>query len=195
MKRNAHICSLIVLSGPSASGKNVVVDGLLTTVPRLAKVITATTRPRRPGERNGRDYFFVTEADFKQRIRTGAFLEWAVVHGNYYGTLKSAVSRIIERKKIPLLVIDVQGGMAVRESHPAALLLFLLPTPKRAYFARLKRLRGADGNLKERIHSIERELRFARRYDVVVRNREGHLPKTIATVGTIVAEACGAAAP
>lgn len=106
---------MIVVSAPSGAGKTTLCGNLLNADPQVKRVITCTTRPPRAGEKDGVDYFFLSRDVFEKKIENGEFLEYAVVHGNYYGTLKSEVFKIRESGNDVLLNIDVQGAGKIRE--------------------------------------------------------------------------------
>ncbi len=133
--------------------------------------ISATTRPSRDGERDGRDYHFLGEADFQERIRAGAFLEHAEVHGARYGTLRSEVFPALESGLCPLLDIDVQGGLRVKQELPDAVLVFLLAPSMRIQEERL-RGRGTESEekIQRRLAAAADEIRCLSRYDYVVVN-------------------------
>ncbi|MDO8582105.1 MAG: guanylate kinase [bacterium] len=180
--QSKRIKGFLAISGPTGSGKNVVIPELLEKFPVLKEVTTMTTRPRRLGERTGREYHFVSKEEFRRHIRHGYFLEWAIVHENYYGTPRRQIEAMQRKGRIPVLDIDVQGGIAVKKIYPDALLVFIHPTPWKKYVARLQHDRGHELNFRARIKSIAFELRMASRYDCIVKNREGALPKTIAHI-------------
>jgi guanylate kinase len=170
---------LIVISGPTGSGKNTIMAAAQKENMRLREVITMTTRPRRKGERQGREYFFVSEAEFKQHIKKKEFVEWARVYGNYYGTPRAELARIQRAGGVPFLIIDVQGAMQVKRQYPHALFVFIRPTPKREYVARIRKERKDEPNLEKRIATITKELAYADRYDVVIRNTHGKLGQSV----------------
>lgn len=106
---------LLIVSGPAGSGKNTVCERLMAETPKLIRAITSTTRAPRDGEEHGKDYYFLSEQDFKNKIANGEFYEWAQVHGRYYGTLKDEIISKLESGKDVILIIDVQGAKAWRE--------------------------------------------------------------------------------
>jgi guanylate kinase len=114
-KKIKRIPLVIVVSAPSGAGKTTLCGNLLNADPQVKRVITCTTRPPRAGEKDGVDYFFLSRDVFEKKIENGEFLEYAVVHGNYYGTLKSEVFKIRESGNDVLLNIDVQGAGKIRE--------------------------------------------------------------------------------
>jgi len=134
---------LVVISAPSGAGKTTLVRTLLAADPSLKFSISYTTRPRRPREQHGRDYFFVEPGVFRHMIKAGEFLEHAEVFGNYYGTGKRHVQALIDAGVTVLLEIDWQGARQVRAQAPNALSVFILP-PSPAELARRLRGRGTD---------------------------------------------------
>jgi guanylate kinase len=163
--------SLLVISAPSGSGKSTLVKRLLATVPGLIFSVSYTTRPRRAGERDGRDYFFVSEARFKRLAAAGDFAEWAQVHGYYYGTSRRQIRRAQAAGQDVLLDIDVQGHGQVRRRLPDAVSVFLLPPSFRELQRRLRR-RHSDSPqvIRRRLRVAKREIRRWREYDYVVVN-------------------------
>ena len=111
---------LIILSGPSGVGKGTVCRSLQARMPGLRLSVSATTRPPRPGEIEGRDYYFISDAQFQRLLAEGAFLEWALVHGSHYGTLKDKVTEVLASGGDLLLEIDIQGAEQVRRQLPEA---------------------------------------------------------------------------
>jgi guanylate kinase len=153
---------LIVLSAPSGAGKTTLCHELLAARSHVHRAITCTTRSPRPGERNGQDYHFLDQKMFEERRARGEFLEWAVVHGNNYGTLKSEVVGILRGGNDALLNVDVQGAASIRQlSDPelsrALVSVFLTPASIEVLEARLRK-RGTDS-----IETIERRLKEARK--------------------------------
>lgn len=163
--------SLLIISAPSGSGKSTLVNRLLRSVPGLAFSVSYTTRPRRAGERNGRDYFFVSEARFKRLREAGEFAECAQVHGYYYGTSRRQIRRALQAGRDVLLDIDVQGHGQVRRRMPGAASIFLLPPSFRELERRLRR-RHSDSPqvIRRRLSMARREIRRWREYDYVVVN-------------------------
>jgi len=162
---------VFVISGPSGAGKGTLTDELLKRVPSLTRSVSATTRKPRPGEVNGVDYYFLDEDEFKDRIFQGGFLEWAMVHGNYYGTLKSVVKEGFSSGKDVVMVIDVQGAASIKEKMPEAVLIFIEPPSIAELVQRLK-LRNTEttAELQERLKNAETEMGLAGNYDYVVIN-------------------------
>ncbi|MCR5845777.1 MAG: guanylate kinase [bacterium] len=144
---------LFVISGPSGAGKGTLVKGLMSVREDLWLSVSATTRQPRPGEIDGETYFFLSREEFDRRIEEGDFLEWADVHGNRYGTLRSAVEQRLEDGLSVILEIDVQGALIVQRSYPEAILIFVKPP---SFEELRKRLIGRGTESEEQI-----ELRLA----------------------------------
>ena len=145
-----------ILSAPSGAGKTTVGNLLLKEIPFLERVVTATTRSPRPGEKDGVDYYFLSEEEFIAKIERQEFLEWAKVYRYYYGTPKREVERILSQGKDALLIIDVQGAFQVKRQLPNAVSIFLLPPSLEELRKRLT-LRG-EKELKERLEWAKREI-------------------------------------
>ncbi len=163
---------LIVISGPSGVGKTTLYQKILPIFKdRLEFSISATTRAPRLGEEDKKDYYFLDQGEFRNKIEKGEFIEWAKVHGNYYGTLKSEIDRILTLGKSCLLDIDVQGGMGIRKILPKSKLIFMLPPSLSILTERLtQRNTDAKEVLALRIQNAEEELKFASQYDYQIIN-------------------------
>jgi guanylate kinase len=173
MSRPVRPAFPLVLSGPSGAGKTSVAEWLLQSDRDIVLSVSCTTRPRRGREVEGIDYFYVEEPDFLARRDRGEFLEWALVHGNLYGTPKAFVDRKIRDGQIVLLDIDVQGAMQVRQSRSDAVLVFLMPPSLAALEERLRgRSTDADEVIERRLLAARREMRTAPAYDYIVVNRD-----------------------
>lgn len=164
---------LFVVSAPSGAGKTTLLQRLLAGTADLEFSVSCTTRPPRPGEVDGRDYFFISEEAFRRRVEAGDFLEWAVVHGHRYGTSRRVVEEAWRRGKDVVLDIDVQGALQVRRRLPEAILIFILP-PSRAELERRLRNRGTDGEevIRQRLRNAAGEVEHVFEYDYVIINRE-----------------------
>ena len=163
----------LVLSAPSGAGKTTIARRLRERRADVVFSVSATTRPARPGEVDGRDYHFVSEAEFRRMAEAGELIEWAEVHGNLYGTPLANVRRAAERGEYLLLDIDVQGAELIRERVPEAVHVFILPPSGAALAERLLR-RGSEGEAvrARRLLNACREVRLAPRFDHVVVNDE-----------------------
>ncbi|MBS3910149.1 MAG: guanylate kinase [Actinobacteria bacterium] len=179
---------VFVISGPSGVGKGTLTQELLRRVPSITRSISATTRKPRPGEENGRDYFFLTEDEFKKHIESGSFVEWALVHENYYGTLKSVVERMLAGGQGVILEIDVQGALRVRDAMPEAVLIFVQPPSMDELVGRLElRNTETEEELNRRLKNAEGEMVLAGKYDYVVINDE--IDRAVTELEEIVREA------
>lgn len=142
--------SLIVISAPSGAGKTTLCNHLLRDFPReLVLSISTTTRAPRGREQHGKEYFFVTKEQFEEQIRAGRFAEWALVHGNYYGTSKDVIEKTFAEGRSVLLDIDVQGAESLKTAYPAESLLVFVAPPSMEELER--RLRGRKTDSEETI--------------------------------------------
>lgn len=161
----------IVLSSPSGAGKTSISKKLLQKDRKLALSISCTTRPRRKGEINHKDYIFISEEDFKKQIKKGKFLEQASVFGYRYGTLTQTVSNFFKKKRDVLFDIDWQGFQQLRQSGMDVVGIFILPPNKKELIKRLKK-RGRDTSeeMKKRMSLAQDEISHFPEYDYVVVN-------------------------
>ncbi len=165
---------IVVLSGPSGTGKTTVLRRLVETSPvRIVKAITATTRAPRPGETNGRDYRFLSEAEFARERAEGKFLETAEVFGTgtWYGTPRCEVGRAARQAAWSLLEIDIRGALEIKRRYPKAVMIFLRAGSAEDYERRLRlRATESEAAIRSRLDRMREELRFADRYDYQVIN-------------------------
>ena len=164
---------LIVFSAPSGAGKTSIVHRLLKTDLPLAFSVSACSRPMRPNEVNGTDYYFLTPEEFKQRIDNHAFLEWEEVYpGNYYGTLKSELTRIWELGKHVVFDVDVIGGINIKKLYPSETLsIFVMPPSLEELGVRL-RIRDTETpeNVTKRLDKAKWEISFSDQFDYLLLN-------------------------
>lgn len=162
-----------MVTGPSGAGKGTLIRRLLARLPELEVTISATTRDRRPGEQNGREYWFLTPEEFLARIEAGELLEHVeYVSGHRYGTLKSELERIRANGKIPLLELETKGAHTVKEADPAAVTIFV-SAPVAELERRLReRATESSGEIGERIALARRQLSEADSFDYAVENDE-----------------------
>jgi guanylate kinase len=169
---------MVIISGPSGCGKTTLHKKLLVNPllkARLVKSISATTRSKRPGERHGRDYLFLSKDLFEKRIEAGYFLEWQKVFDRYYGTPKRQALGLLKRGINVLLCIDVKGAKIVAREFPDALKIFIKAPSLKVLEARLK-ARGSETreSLGLRLKVARKEMKEARHYDHVVINADLH---------------------
>jgi len=164
---------LIIISSPSGGGKGTLIKEVLDSVPNLGYSISYTTRAPRFGEEEGRHYHFVSKEAFEEEIRAGVFLEYAEVHGNFYGTSLSHVNRMTDQGKDVILEIDVQGADWVRKRVPDVLGIFILPPSFEVLKARLV-ARGTEdpADLELRLKNARAEVLEYTKFDYVVINDE-----------------------
>lgn len=162
---------LILISGPSGTGKGTVCDLLRKNHPEISYSISATTRQPRPGEQDGVNYYFYDKEKFRQMIAAGELLEWAEVYGNYYGTPKQKVLDRLNAGEDILLEIDTQGALNVMKAMPEGLFIFLLPPSLEELANRLKgRGTETEESLQRRLGAAVDEIKIAHNYRYVVVN-------------------------
>ena len=162
---------LILISGPSGTGKGTVWDLLRKNHPEISYSISATTRQPRPGEQDGVNYYFYDKEKFRQMIDAGELLEWAEVYGNYYGTPKQKVLDRLNAGEDILLEIDTQGALNVMKAVPEGLFIFLLPPSLEELANRLKgRGTETEESLQRRLGAAVDEIKIAHNYRYVVVN-------------------------
>ena len=162
---------LLVLSAPSGGGKSTIARKLVQGRDDVAFSVSATTRPMRPGEADGKDYYFLSDEEFDQRLESDGFLEWATYGGRRYGTLVSEVQRIFEEGSHAILDIEIEGARQVRQKFPDAVTVFLLPPSGAELAARLKgRDTEGEEQVARRLARAQEELLAAGEYDYVVVN-------------------------
>jgi len=162
---------LVVISAPSGAGKTSLLREIFARNPEIRFSVSATTRPPRPEERDGVDYFFVSEEEFDRLIAAKEFIEWAVVHGCRYGTPRNAVREGLGHGGIILFDTDTVGAKNIKTAYPDAVLIFIAPPCPGALRARLEK-RGTDTpeNIGKRLAAAPREMRRAHEYDYIVVN-------------------------
>lgn len=174
---------LILILGPSGSGKGTVLKALRERHPEFVFPLSCTTREPRPGERDGEVYHFVSKEDFQERMARGEFLEWAVVHGeNYYGTLKSAILEPLRAGKTVIREVDVQGLRSITELIPAEHLksIFLTVDGWDTLQRRiLKRAATTEDDLRHRHESFMKEMEWAKECTVTIVSVEGEIEQLI----------------
>ncbi len=162
----------LVVSAPSGAGKTTLCRRLISEDPEISFSVSFTTRPPRPREKEGVDYFFVSEETFQKMIKEGAFLEWAKVHGHYYGTSKDQVLKALESGQDILLDIDVQGAAQVKKTlGQDAVLVFVLPPSFEELERRLRR-RSTESEtaIRQRLENAKQEITRAEEFEYLILN-------------------------
>lgn len=163
----------MIFSAPSGAGKTSIVKGVLKQTPQLAFSVSACSRPMRPGEVDGLDYYFLSPDDFRRKIQEGAFLEWEEVYpGSYYGTLYSEVERIWGMNKHVVFDVDVAGALTIKKKfNDRALAIFVRPPSLEVLKERLvSRKTETEESLQKRLGKAEHELSFEGQFDRIVVN-------------------------
>jgi guanylate kinase len=175
----------LILSAPSGGGKTTIAKALLSRRTDLGYSVSCTTRAPRPGEISGRDYYFMSRAEFLAERERDAFAESAVVHGNLYGTRRSEIERVMADGKHVVMDIDVQGALQFIRAFPQSVTIFILPPTADVLLDRLRgRQTESPAQLAARLQSALQELQQVDEYEYVVVNDE--LERAVASVGSIV---------
>lgn len=164
---------IILITAPSGSGKTSIVNHLMKRFPSLEFSVSATTRKPRKNEKDGKDYYFISEGDFKEKIHNKEFLEWEMVYeGKYYGTLKSDMSRIWSEKKVPVLDIDVQGAIHVQQQYPVNTIAVFIQAPSVDELKRRLQKRGSEteDSLLARLNKSTYEMTFKNHFENIIIN-------------------------
>lgn len=157
---------LIVISAPSGAGKTSIARAVLARHPDMRFSVSATTRPRRPGEVDGKDYFFLSRAEFERRVEAGAFAEWEEIYGDLYGTLRSEIEGALGAGENLLFDVDVKGGLSIKKLYPEAVTVFVRPPSVKALLERLRNRRTEDAaTLARRMERVPMEMSLGERFD------------------------------
>jgi guanylate kinase len=164
---------VFVVSAPSGAGKTTLCKAITGSLDNLRHSISYTTRHPRPGESDGRDYFFVTEEKFRGMVRAGDFAEWAEVHSHFYGTSRQAMDHMVSNGIDVILDIDTQGAMQIKKTYEKAMFLFILPPSLAILEERLRNRRSDDDEeIKKRMRRAHEEIREYAMYDYIIVNRD-----------------------
>ncbi|MGV2828882.1 guanylate kinase [Myxosarcina sp. GI1(2024)] len=178
---------LIAIVGPSGVGKGTIVRSLQQRHPEIYLSVSATTRQPRPGEVEGKDYYFLSKSEFEEAIAAGEFLEWAKYAENYYGTPKTKVAEQIERGKLVLLEIELAGAREIAQSFPNALRIFILPPSLEELERRIRnRGKNSEESIAKRLTIARTELAAKDEFDVQIVNQD--LETAIAQVEATIFE-------
>ena len=183
---------LIVISGPSGVGKDATLAKMKKAGLSFHYVVTATTRPKRPGEKDGVDYHFLSEDEFRQRTRKNQFLEWAKVYGNCYGVPKREIEEALKQGQDTIVKVDVQGAASIKQILPDAVFIFLLPPSREELANRLKQRHGLPStDLDLRLSKAQEEIESLPLFDYAVVTHKNNLDLTVSQINAILtAEKC-----
>jgi len=185
--------TVLVVTGPSGAGKGTLIHELVERVPGIEVTVSATTRERRRGEEDGRDYWFLTDDDFLERVAEGKFLEHVeYVSGHRYGTLRSELDRIAAHGHVPLLELETEGALRVKRQMPGAVTIFISARVEELERRLRERATESAGEIGERIELARKQLEQAGEFDYVIENDD--LERAVAELTTLVRGLLGATA-
>ena len=164
---------LIAISAPSGTGKTTIIRKVLSAFPEIAFSVSATTRAKRDNEIEGKHYYFISEAEFKEKIEKGDFVEWEKFYDYYYGTFKSEVENAVNNGKSIIIEIDVNGALNLKKIYPDAFLIYIVPPSVEELVRRLKNRNTEDKtDLRKRIDRSTMELSLKDKFDYLIENNE-----------------------
>jgi guanylate kinase len=177
-----HSGPVFVVTGPSGAGKGTLIKGLLDRVPGLEVAVSATTRPQRPGEVDGHDYWFLSDEEFTRRVATDEFLEWVpYVSGRRYGTLGSEIERIAQDGAVCVLELELEGALTVQRDVPGSITIFIAADVDELERRLRERATESTGEIGERIQLARTQLERAHEFRYMVRNDDVDRAVTILT--------------
>lgn len=178
---------LVVISSPSGGGKDSVINALLKIMPNSVRFVTTTSRPPRPGNKNGADYFFISKEQFEQGIKNQEFLEYNVYSGNYYGTEKKRLASALEKYDLAFTQIEVNGKHNLDKANVPHLSIYLLPENLDTLRKRIERRGGlTTTQIDERLQIAKEEIEKSADYDYRIVNKEGKLEEAVAEAAQII---------
>jgi len=182
---NRFRTQLLALSAPSGAGKTTIARALTKRYKDFTISVSATTRPKRPSEKEGRDYHFLTMAEFKKNIRLKNFLEYEEVHGDLYGTMKSTVKDLLDKGHVVIFDIDVNGALSIKRLYPEAVLVFIKPPSLEELRKRLKNRKSeSEEAIARRLKRIDFEYAQAEKFDYTIVN--DHLEHAVQQIEKLI---------
>lgn len=177
---------LFLISGSSGVGKTTITQKLLEQMPKLERLITYVTRQPRPDEINGRDYNFISEKKFKQKIKKHEFLEFDQHYGNYYGNSKKDLEDIWNQGKTALILLDINGVRTIKKLFPQAKSIFILPDNLENLKKRIRQRPMSDQAFEKRWKQVKQELKLADEYDFQIKNKQGQMDQAVEQLRKII---------
>lgn len=184
------INKIFIIAGPSAVGKNAIMNGLLTSSLPLTRMLTTTTRLPRPGDRPD-EYHFVTRAEFMKLVETDKMIEWVEYNQNLYGTQKQDLADIFATGRYPIMDIDVRGIASFKKLFPDVVAIFILPSSLSILRRRLEARGTAEADIRERLKTAQAEMKLAPTFDYRIINRDGELTNVVAETADIIRRELG----
>ena len=184
--------TVLVVTGPSGAGKGTLIRELVERVPAIEVTVSAATRERRRGEEDGREYWFLSDKDFTERVARGEFLEHVEFSGHRYGTLRSELDRIAANGHVPLLELETEGALRVKRELPGAVTIFISARVDELERRLRERATESSGEIHERIELARKQLDQAGEFDYVIGNDD--LERSVGELTTLVRGLIGATA-
>jgi guanylate kinase len=184
--------TVLVVTGPSGAGKGTLIRELVERVPGIEVTVSAATRDRRRGEEDGREYWFLSDKDFTERVARGEFLEYVEFSGHRYGTLRSELDRIAANGHVPLLELETEGALRVKRELPGAMTIFISARVDELERRLRERATESSGEIHERIELARKQLDQAGEFDYVIENDD--LERSVGELTTLVRRLIGATA-
>ena len=178
---------LVIISAPSAGGKDTVIDRLVPKLDDAVVYVTATSRKPRPGETHGKHYYFYSPEKFREEIEEGNFLEWSMVHGEFKGVRRDVLGETLQNHRIVIVKPDPQGMRKIKSQLPEALTIFIMPPSVESLRRRLTHRGTETPEQREiRLRNAEIEMAAAPEYDYVVVNEDGKIDETVDQIAEII---------
>jgi len=178
---------LVIISAPSGGGKDAVTNALVREFPGSYKFITTTTRPPRPGNKEGVDYHFISREDFEKQIKQDQFLEYNFYNGCYYGTPKNGLGEALMNHELIFLIVETNGKKNIDKAGIANFSIFFLPENEDTLRARMEKRGGlSPAQIEERLENARREIKESEIYDLRIINKQGKIEETIAQAAAAI---------